>query len=139
MRRITYFGLAFALLAALCFTGTALAVPVKPDLEKILKQQERRNRSFEPAQAGWNGPEMQRPQDVAPNAVLEAYGPAATARSVRAALMAAAIPDPKAVVAIAILIMLMRIMRVIQERRGKTLAIVPILPVTTQQEEQKAA
>ena len=90
MRGIKHFRLAVGMVCLLILATSALAVPVKPDLGKILKQQEQRNRPFEPAQAGWNGPEMQRAQDVAPNPVLEAYGPAATARSVRAALAAAA-------------------------------------------------
>jgi len=138
MKRIKQFGLAFALLAAIGAAGTAFAVPVKPDLEKILKQQDQRKRTFEPAQAGWNGPEMQRPQDASPNAVLEAYGPAATVRSVRAALMAAAVPDPKAVLAIAVLIMLMRIMRQVQERRRQAAVVVPIRSITPR-EGQRAA
>ncbi len=113
-----------------------MAVPIRPDLGKLLKQQDQRNRHFEPAQAGWNGPEMQRAQDVSPNPVLEAYGPAATVRSVRAALMAAAIPDPKAVVAIAVLIILMRIMRQMQDRRKA--AVIPIRS-SLPDEERRAA
>jgi len=143
MMRIKYFRLAAALFMIVGLAGAAFAVPVKPDLEKILKQQEHRNRSFEPAQAGWNGPEMQRPQDAAPNAVLEAYGPAATARSIRAALAAAAIPDPKAVVAIGVLILLMRIMRQIQDRRRSQetqgqATVVPIRPPSATGESKAA-
>jgi len=138
MSRIKQFRLAIALLAMFAFAGSALAVPVKPDLNKILNQQEHRRRSFEPAQAGWNGPEMQRPQDAAPNAVLEAYGPAATARSIRAALMAAAMPDPKAVIAIAVLILLMRIMRQVQDRRKRLAAVVNIRAVGPEEERQAA-
>ena len=138
MERIKHFGLVFALVGALLCAATAFAVPIKPDLERILKQQEQRKRSFEPAQAGWNGPEMQRAQDAAPNAVLETYGPAATARSIRAALVAAAIPDPKAVVAIAVLIVLMRMMWQIQDRRHRQAAVVPIRG-SIPPEESKAA
>ena len=137
MIRIKHFRLALALLCSALFAVGAFGVPVKPDLGKILKQQEQRNRPFEPAQAGWNGPEMQRPQDAAPNPVLEAYGPAATARSIRAALMAAAIPDPTAVLAIGVLIILMRIMRQMQDRRRQAV-IVPIRP-STREEERKVA
>jgi hypothetical protein len=134
MRRIKQFGL---LAAVMTFSfGASFAVPVKPNLEKTLQQQEQRKRVFAPAQAGWNGPEMQRPQDVAPNPVLEAYGPAATARSIRASLVAAAIPDPKAVIAIATIIILMRLMRTLSERRQRKATVVPIRP--TAQEHQAA-
>ena len=139
MSRIKQFRLAFVLLATVCLAGSARAVPVKPDLEKILDQQKQQRHTYEPAQAGWNGPEMQRPQDVAPNAVLEAYGPAATARSIRAALTAAAIPDPKAVVAIAVLIILMRIMRQLQERDKKAAVVVPISTGASPEKERRAA
>ncbi len=138
MSRIKQFRLVIALLALFAFAGTAFALPVKPDLNKILNQQEHRRRNFEPAQAGWNGPEMQRPQDAAPNAVLEAYGPAATARSIRAALMAAAMPDPKAVIAIAVLILLMRIMRQVQDRRKRLAVVVPIRADGPEEERQAA-
>ena len=133
MNRIKH--LRFALVIML-LVGCAFAVPIRPDLGKILKQQDQRNRHFEPAQAGWNGPEMQRVQDVSPNPVLEAYGPAATARSIRAALTAAAIPDPKAAVAIAVLIILMRIMKQVQDRRKAE--VVPIRSALPD-EERKAA
>ena len=138
MIRIKQFALALALTGVLSIAPVSFAVPVKPDLDKILKQQDQHMRHFEPAQAGWNGPEMQRPQEASPNAVLEAYGPAATVRSVRAALLAATIPDPKAVVAIAILIVLMRIMRQLQERRRDTAAVVPIRSVTNKEQRRAA-
>lgn len=137
MKVIKHFRLAAGMVCLLTFATSALAVPVKPDLGKILKQQEQRSRPFEPAQAGWNGPEMQRPQDVAPNPVLEAYGPAATARSVRAALAAAAIPDPTAVIAIGVLIVLMRIMRQVQDRRRQAL-VVPIRSTSPEKERMAA-
>jgi hypothetical protein len=137
MKGIKHFRLALVLLCSALFASVAFAVPVKPDLGKILKQQEQRNRSFEPAQAGWNGSEMQRQQDAAPNPVLEAYGPAATARSIRAALMAAAVPDPAAVIAIAVLILLMRIMRQMQDRRAQ--AVVVPIRMLSPEEDRKAA
>lgn len=137
MSRVKPFGLALALIAIFFATGAAFALPVKPDLKKILNQQERGKRSYEPAQAGWNGPEMKRPQDGDPNPVLEAYGPAATARSVRAALVAAAVPDPKAVAAIAVIIILMRVMLQIEERR-KQGAVVPIRAESSGEERRAA-
>ncbi|HVZ15830.1 MAG TPA: hypothetical protein VG897_01840 [Terriglobales bacterium] len=136
MNGIKHFRLAHLLLCISLLVGSAFAVPVKPDLGKIFKQQQQRSRPFEPARAGWNGPEMQRPQDASPNPVLEAYGPAATTRSVRAALMAAVIPDPSAVVAIVMVIILMRIMRQTQERRRRRVISMSSPP---QEEVHKAA
>jgi hypothetical protein len=122
----------FALFLGLLCTATAVAVPVKPDLQKMLKQQDHRPRYFEPARAGWNGPEMKRPEDASPNPVLEAYGPKATTRAIRAALIAAAIPDPKAVIAIAVIIMLMRLLRNVQERRTMSAVDMPSGPLAQQ-------
>jgi hypothetical protein len=139
MSRIKHFALAIAVLLSIGGSTFSFAVPVKPNLEKILKQQERRNRSFEPAQAGWNGPETQRAQDVSPNAVLETYGPAATERAVRASLMAAAIPDAKALLAIGLLIILMRTLRQVQERERRLANVVLIRPAIQTRGERKAA
>jgi hypothetical protein len=138
MNWIKQFGLAALFVIVLSFAATVFAVPIKPDLGKILKQQEQRNRSFEPAQAGWNGPEMQRTRDASPNVVLETYGPAATERAVRAALAAAAVPDPKAVIAIAGLILLMRVMVKAQAREKRRAPVVAMRPVESV-EERKAA
>ena len=132
MKRIKQFGLLMALITGSLNVG--FAMPIKPNLEKTLQQQEQRKRVFAPAQAGWNGPEMQRPQDVAPNPVLEAYGPAATARSIRASLVAAAIPDPKAVLAIVTIIILMRVMRTVGERREHKTKVVAIRSVSSQKQ-----
>lgn len=136
MTRIRQFGLVLAL-TTVCVSAS-FAVPVKPNLEKTLQQQEQRRHTFAPAQAGWNGPEMLRPQDASPNPILEAYGPAATARSIRSSLVAAAIPDPKAVIAIAVIIILMRVIRTQRERREQKGNVVAIR-AATQQPEQKAA
>src|SRR4051812_16196628 len=108
------------------FVAYGYAVPIKPDLEKILKQQEQSPRQYEPARAGWDGPEMVRPQEAAPNVVYETYGPASTARAVRAALWAAATPDPVALFAIGALILLLRLTRRQQAQRQS--AAVLIMP-----------
>ena len=119
--------LALGLVFCIClFCGQSQATPVKPDLQKILKEQRQRQAPYEPARAGWDGPEVQRAADVSPNPVLEAYGPASTARSIRAALTAAALPDPRAVLAIGVLIVLMRLLRQQHDKRRVVLQAVPI-------------
>jgi hypothetical protein len=122
MSRIRHFGMAVAIL----FAVHAFAVPVKPNLEKILQQQQQRPRQYEPARAGWDGPEMVRPQDASPNPVYEAYGPASTARAIRASLRTAMLPDPAALTAILMLILLWRIVR--QQRTQRQHAPVVAMP-----------
>jgi hypothetical protein len=102
------------------------AVPIKPDLQKILKQQEQKPRHYEPAQAGWNGPEMVRPQEAAPNPVYEAYGPASTVRAIRASLSMAAKPDPVALLGIGLLILMLRLARQERSKRARAAVAFPI-------------
>ena len=102
------------------------AVPIKPDLQKILKQQEQKPRYYEPAQAGWNGPEMVRPQEASPNPIYEAYGPASTVRAIRASLLTAAKPDPVALMGIGLLILMLRLARNERSKREKAGVVVPI-------------
>ncbi len=106
----------------------AIAVPLKPDVSKILNQGEQKQHRFEPARAGWEGPEMVNARKEAPNPVYETYGPAATARRVRVTLLAAATPDWKSIAAIAVLILLLRYTRHQRMQRSRA-AMVPISPV----------
>jgi hypothetical protein len=103
----------------------AWGVPIKPDLEKILKEQQQRPRHYEPARAGWNGPEMVKPQESSPNPVYEAYGPASTARAIRASLKAAATPDPVALLGIGMLILLLRVVRSQGQRKAAVVVMSP--------------
>lgn len=133
MKDLKPIGLLLALVVAVC----AHAVPIKPDLQKILKQQEQRPRHYEPAQAGWNGPEMVKPQEASPNPVYEAYGPGATVRAIRASLAAAAKPDPVAISGIGMLILLLRLARHERTKRERA-AVVPIR-TTVQPDQRRAA
>ncbi len=108
--------------------ATCYGVPIKPDLQKILKQQEQKPRHYEPAQAGWNGPEMVRSQEAAPNPVYEAYGPTSTVRAIRASLLTAAKPDPVALAGIGLLILMLRLARNERSKRESAAVVVPIRP-----------
>jgi hypothetical protein len=112
------------LLGTVGFVLHAYALPVKPDLEKILKEQQQRPRQYEPARAGWDGPEMVRSQEASPNPVLEAYGPTSTIRAIRSSLRAALTPDPAAAAGILMLILLWRIVREQRSRRESAVALV---------------
>lgn len=92
----------FVLLAAI----RAEALPIRPDVRKVLSEPQRSPAQFGPARAGWNGPEMASAQVV--NTTYEQLDPAATARSVRQSLIAAALPDYRALGAIALVILLLR-------------------------------
>jgi hypothetical protein len=103
--------LQLGLLVTLLIGVTAMAVPIKPDLKKILEQQQERPVHFEPARAGWNGAEVTPASGTTRNPVYEAYGPASTVRVIRTTLIAAATPDPLSIFAIGILILCWRYVR----------------------------
>lgn len=121
MSRIGLLGI----LGAVLFALHAYALPIKPNLEKILKEQQQRPRQYEPARAGWDGPEMVRSQAASPNPVYEAYGPASTARAIRSSLRAALTPDPAAMAGILMLILLWRIVRGQRLRRESAVVLMP--------------
>ena len=66
-----------------------------------------------PARAGWDGPELPRRTARTDPAV----DPSVTLRANTAALITAAIPDPRAVLAVVIIIFLMRLLLNVQEKQ----------------------
>ena len=100
-RKIGLKTLLIAGFAALLFVP-ATATPIRPDLKQLLAEPQA-TQPFVPARAGWHGPETPPPP---PRAQAEA-----ASRAVRASLWAAAIPDPWAVLAIALAILFLRWMR----------------------------
>jgi len=75
------------MLACLPFAN---ATPIEPTAKQILKEMQRPQIPFVPARVGW---ESAQPA-VHFNLTLEQYGPQATARAVRASLLAVLMPDP---------------------------------------------
>jgi hypothetical protein len=88
---------------------TSQATPVRPDLNKLLQEPQERPGDFPVARAGWNGPEA-RPASHSGSA-YEELGPEASAHHARAALLAAATPDYRAVAGILLVILMLRRMR----------------------------
>jgi hypothetical protein len=82
------------------------ATPIRPDVQRLLAAPPA-PAQFVPARAGWHGPETPAPVRGL-NGQLDR---ASSARAVRASLLAAAIPDPWAVLAIGAAILLLRWMR----------------------------
>ena len=89
------------------------ATPIRPNIRKLVTQNQATPAPASPARAGWDGPEMPR-AEARTNPVLD---PAVTLRSNKAALITAAVPDPRAVVAVIVIIFLMRTLRKIQEKQ----------------------
>ena len=101
----------FVFLAAL----DADATPIRPDIRKLVTENQATSPKPGPARAGWNGPELP-VRDTSANPALD---PAVTLRSNKAALMTAAVPDSRAVMAVFVVIVLLRILRSIQEKEQR--------------------
>jgi hypothetical protein len=84
-------------------TVSVQATPIRPDLNRLLADPPA-PAQFVPARAGWHGPETPAPA----RASAAAMHGVASAKAVRASLVAAAIPDPWAVLAIAMAILFLR-------------------------------
>jgi hypothetical protein len=79
-----------AIVAMLACLPLASATPIEPTAKQVLKEMQRPQIPFVPARVGW---ESSQPA-VHFNLTLEQYGPQATARAVRASLLAVLMPDP---------------------------------------------
>jgi hypothetical protein len=96
-----------ALAAALIIAAVpARATPIRPDLQRLLAEPQMPSQ-FVPARAGWQGPETPPPPQTPPGPIDSAT----RSRAVRASIVAAAIPDPWALLAIAAAILFLRWMR----------------------------
>ena len=91
------------------FSALAGGSPIQPDMQKLLSNPHPQQERFAPARAGWDGPESSSATTDSARASLERFGPAATAREVRAGLISAAIPDPKIWGCLVMLILVLRI------------------------------
>jgi hypothetical protein len=88
--------------------AAAAATPIQPDLQKLLSKPRSAQQWFEPARAGWEGPETQTSGLPRSSFVLEKFGPAETARMARANFLAAAVPDLRIWASLGALILLLR-------------------------------
>jgi hypothetical protein len=94
----------------LAFVIQAQAMPIRPDLQKLLAQPQEATSQFAPARAGWQGPEISRTEPQrGPAATL--LDQSATAKSMRATLVAAAIPDPRLLLLVVLAIFALRRLR----------------------------
>ena len=114
------------------------ATPLRPDIRKLVAQP-RDTMQFAPARAGWDGPETARDDAGTAGPTSAQLTMASAQRASQAALLAAALPDPRAIIAVIAAILMLRLLRWRHEhemRRGRVVAMPPrALPPT----EQKAA
>ena len=84
----------------------ATAMPMRPDLQKLLAEPPETATGFVPARAGWHGPEMSASVPSATRAPLEE---SAGTQPVRASLLAALMPDYRLLLPIGLAILLLRL------------------------------
>ena len=96
--------LGFMLIAA----SRAEATPLGLDLEKIVDQAQKPAQRFAPARAGWDGPMMTTQKQATTPAFSQMLDEAALTQAMRAQIEAIAIPDPRVLVGLATLILLLR-------------------------------
>jgi hypothetical protein len=106
-------GAALFLMFAALAQGTAHASPIPPDIKRMLAQPQTEPVKFEPARAGWNGPEM------TPATLPAALSSAARVRAIHRTLALVMTPDPRAVFAILAAIVVLRKLRSMRERRSE--------------------
>ena len=112
----------------------AEATPIRPNIRKIVSQPQQDATSQPmPARAGWDGPEMTVGRQQGSS---QTFRGERLARAERAELMAAATPDPRAILGILAVIFLLRLLRRQDERRPQMRAM---LETTENTQERIAA
>jgi len=94
----------------------AHATPIKPDVRKLVETPPAAPAQYEPARAGWNGPETS-PGQLAMAAAQEAH-----VRAVRRALATVVIPNPWAWAGILLMIVVLRKLRTMREAKAPVAA-----------------
>ena len=98
-------------------TVDSQATPIKPDVQKLLRQSQQSQQPFIPARAGWNEPTSA--TTVVKNPILESVAGDHLSQEYRETLTAVATPDPWIVLALGALILLMRKLRTIEAQRNR--------------------
>ena len=141
MRLLRRVLLVFGFAVAACLVLAALdadATPLRPDIRKLVAQP-RDTMQFAPARAGWDGPESGRNDAGETGPTSAELTMAAAQRSSRAALLTAALPDLRLVVAIVAAILMLRLLRWNHEREMRRAAVLAMPAHNAPPSEQKAA
>jgi hypothetical protein len=107
-------------------TVDSQATPIKPDVQKLIKQSQQSHQPFIPARAGWNEPVAT--ANAARNPVLDSVIGDHMRDEYRATLMEVATPDPWIALALATLILLLRTLRGIETKRTRLRAVPVLVP-----------
>jgi hypothetical protein len=122
-------------LVFLALSSVSHATPIKPDVQKMIRQSQQTAKPFIPARAGWSEPTAS--ASILRNPVLESIADDHLRQEFRETLSTVAIPDPWIVLALASLIFLMRKLRSIEAKRN--LALQPVLIVDPATEQRRLA
>ena len=105
---------------AFMLLGDAQALPIKPDVKKLVDEAQQPPPAFIPSRVGWNGPE--KAANVSARERWEAaIGPVLAAeqqRQLRNTLRDVFIPEPRAIAAIVAIIFLLRKLRSLREQQA---------------------
>ena len=111
---------ALTVMAFVMLLGDAQALPIKPDVKKLVDEAQQPPAAFIPSRVGWNGPE--KAANVSARERWEAaIGPVLAAeqeRRLRNTLRDVFIPEPRAVAAIMAIIFLLRKLRSLREQQA---------------------
>jgi len=112
-------------LALLCVVivaaWNAAATPIQPSAQQLLNEAQQPAMPYVPAQAGWNGPMVEpqpNPASVAVFNTSQILRDAELARARRKILLQVATPDPRVLLAFAVIIFLLRKMRSLRQSAG---------------------
>jgi hypothetical protein len=98
------------------------ATPIKPDVQRMIRESQQAQKPFIPARAGWS--ESSASSSAAlHNPVLESLTGDRAQQEIRETLATVATPDPWLIVALALVIVLMRKLRSIEAQRKRAAAI----------------
>jgi hypothetical protein len=101
------------------------ATPIKPDVQRMIREAQQAQQPFIPARAGWNEPSSNSP--ALRNPALASLTSDRVQQEYRETLATVATPDPWILVALAMVIVLMRKLRSMEtaRKRAEAIALVP--------------
>lgn len=126
----------FLVVAVLMMASQAWAFPMKPDVKALIREAKQPQQHFVPARAGWNGPEESAAASTL-NPTYEDLRREPTAAQRRAELVAAAMPDWRALAAILFCIVTIRSLRFRQVKacNARSTTLVPFPATITKSAE----